>query len=297
MTRFLTSSKVGLLALIELYTENAVPTASAIPILNFIVNQILPSTIKIQSRNSSATESLPFLLDLHSFETLLAAHPSAAGLPGRTLWDKFLEKLWAIDSLNALHEFFANRTNILAKNPEDVKRDSEAGNSSLSPNTIMLSRTSPFGSFVRRSKIEFDRLRFSDALELWGAFAKWRQESKVYWIRKNGAKGRWAGDQALEEGEADWGPEATDMLQLIAYGSAEPDGIDYGASTDDVEKLLEFQVEQMQSEISILWCHIVSWTKLIRAEFGNRIPYEVRDQFQNILRSGVTVPSLSHYQK
>ena len=74
------------------------------------------STIKSQSRSSSSLESLPFLLDLHAFETLLVAHPSAAGLPGRTLWDKFLEKLWGIDSLNALHEFFANRTVLLAKN-------------------------------------------------------------------------------------------------------------------------------------------------------------------------------------
>ncbi|TVY60709.1 Anaphase-promoting complex subunit [Lachnellula suecica] len=31
-------------------------------------------------------------------------------------------------------------------------------------------------------------------------------------------------------------------------------------------------------------------------KFGNRIPYEVKDKFQSILRDGILVPSLSHYQ-
>ncbi|TVY49430.1 Anaphase-promoting complex subunit [Lachnellula occidentalis] len=279
MTRFLTPSKIGLLALIELYTEAAVPTASTIPILSFILNQLLPSTIKSQSRSSTSgsLESLPFLLDLHAFETLLAAHPSAAGLPGRTLWDKFLEKLWGINSLNALHEFFANRAFLLAKSPEEIKRDGEMGIPPPSQDMILLSRTSPFGGFIRRAKVEFDRLRFSDALALWIAFVKWRQESKVYCIRRNGALGRWAGDRALEDGELEWGPGATEMLELVAYGNDLGGVGDGGVSTDDVEKLLEFQVEQMQ-------------------KFGNRIPYEVRDRFKNILEGGVTVPSLSHYQ-
>lgn len=248
MTRFLTPSKIGLLALIELYTEAVVSTTSTIPILSFILNQLLPSTIKSQSRSSSSLESLPFLLDLHAFETLLAAHPSAAGLPGRTLWDKFLEKLWGIDSLNALHEFFANRTVLLAKTQADIKKDGELGIPPPSEDMILLSRTSPFGSFIRRAKVEFDRLQFSDALALWIAFAKWRQESKVYWARKSGAQGRWVGDKALEEGESEWGPDATEMLELVAYGNT-ADGVDDGGvSTDDVEKLLEFQVEQMQSK-------------------------------------------------
>jgi anaphase-promoting complex subunit 5 len=248
MTRFLTPSKVGLLALIELYAEAAVPTTSTIPILSFILGQLLPSIINSQSRSSSSLESLPFLLDLHAFETLLAAHPSAAGLPGRTLWDKFLEKLWGIDSLDALHEFFATRTFLLAKSPEEIKKDGELGIPPPSQDMILLSRTSPLGSFVRRAMVEFDRLRFSDALALWIAFAKWRQESKVYWIRRNGALGRWAGDKALEKGEEDWGPEATEMLELVAYEN-NLDGVDDGGvSTDDVEKLLEFQVEQLQGE-------------------------------------------------
>ncbi|KAF4635608.1 hypothetical protein G7Y89_g2487 [Cudoniella acicularis] len=277
MTRFLTPSKIGLLALVELYTESVVPTSSTIPILSFILNQLIPSTVKTQARSSKSLEDLPFLLDLNAFETLLAAHPAASGFPGRTLWDQFLKKLWGIDSLNALHEFFANRTNLLAKTPDDIKKDGELGIPPPSPDMVLLSRTSPFGSFVRRAKVEFERLRFCDALALWIAFAKWRQSTNTYYSRRNGALGRWAGDKALEEGEEDWGPDATEMLELVAYGMDDPRGPEEGCvSTDDVEKLLEFQVEQMQ-------------------KFGNRIPFEVKDKFKAVMEESIMVPSLSHY--
>jgi anaphase-promoting complex subunit 5 len=254
MTRFLTPSKIGLLALIELYTDGIVPTASTIPILSFILNQLLPSTLSKSQHSvfasaSASPPNLPFLLDLKSFETLLSAHPAACGLPGRTLWDHFLEKLWAIDSLDAVHVFFARRSHLLAKTREEVKKDSEIGIPPASADMIILSRTSPFGSFVRRANVEFDRLRFSDTQSLWKAFVRWRQETRSYWARRKGMLNRWAGDKALSDGEDEWGPEATEMLELVAYGGLEiEDGNEGCVSTDDVEKLLEFQVEQMQSK-------------------------------------------------
>lgn len=256
MPRFLTPSKIGLLALIELYTDANVLTTSTITILSFILNQLLPATVpRSQASTPNSSDALPFILDLKSFETLLSAHGSAAGLPGRSLWDHFLKKLWDIDSLDALHEFFARRTNLLAKTAEELKKDNELGIPPPSPDMIILSRTSPFGSFVRRSKVEFERLRFSDAVSLWAAFVKWRQDSRTYWARRNNGLGRWTGDRALVEGQEEWGAEATEMLELVAYGglSIEEAG-DGRVSTDDVEKLLEFQVEQMQSKSSRCSC-------------------------------------------
>lgn len=249
MTRFLTPAKIGLLALIELYTDAIVPTSSTIKVLSFILDQVLPSVhSKTYTINPQPSQSLPFIIDLKSFETLLSTEPSAAGLPGRTIWDHFLKKLWDIDSLDALHEFFANRTNLLCKTNEEVKKDNELGIPPPAPGMIVLSRTSPFGSFVRRSKVEFERLRFSDALSLWAAFVSWRKESKAYWARRSGNLDRWAGDKALVEGQEEWGTEATEMLELVAYGGFGIAGTAEGCvSTDDVEKLLEFQVEQMQS--------------------------------------------------
>ena len=250
MTRFLTPSKIGLLALVELYTDAIVPTSSTIPILSFVLNQLLPNNLKSQPRDLASLQALPFLLDLKAFETLLAAHPAASGLPGRSLWDHFLKKIWDIDSLDALHVFFARRSNLLAKSREELKKDGEMGIPPPSEDMIILSRTSPFGSFVRRSKVEFERLRFGDALALWTAFKKWRHDSKTYWSRRNGALGRWVGDSALADGEEEWGMEATEMLELVAYGGLSLEDTDEGCvSSDDVEKLLEFQVEQMQSKL------------------------------------------------
>lgn len=249
MARFLTPSKIGLLALIELYTQDVVPTASTIPILSFILNQLLPSTAKTAHLQTATSQnSLPFILTLETYETLLSAHPAASGFPGRTLWDQFLNKLWNIDSLNALHEFFDKRTNLLAQTHEENKRDGEMGIPPADGKMIFLSRTSPFGSFVRRSKVEFERLRFSDALSLWISFSKWRQETQRYYSRKVGMLGRWAGDKALEEGEMEWGVDATEMLETVAYGIDILDHQEGCVSSDEVEKLLEFQVEQMQSE-------------------------------------------------
>ena len=60
---------------------------------------------------------------------------------------------------------------------------------------------------------------------------------------------RWAGDKALNDGENEWGAEATETLELVAYeGLHIADNGSGRVSTDDVEKLLEFQVEQMQSK-------------------------------------------------
>lgn len=268
MTRFLTPSKIGLLVLIELYTEAIVPTSSTLPILSFTLSQLIPATARSQSKEPASPQVLPFILDLKSFETLLAAHPAASGLPGRSLWDHFLKKLWEIDSLDATHAFFANRTSLLARTRDEIKKDGELGIRPPSGDRIVLSRTSPFGSFVRRSKVEFERLRFSDALALWTAFTRWREGSRTYWTRRNGGLGRWAGDRALEDGEEEWGTDATELLELVAYGGLSlEDELTGSVSTDDVEKLLEFQVEQMQSKC------LVSLTRSSRTD-----KYRTREQ-------------------
>ena len=246
MPRFLTPAKIGLLALIELYTYAIVPTSATIPVLSFIIDQLLPS--KSSSASPVSSEPLPFLLTIKSFETLLAIHPSASGVPGRTLWDYFLKKLWELDSLDALHTFFEGSSNLLMKARDEIKKDGELGIPPPAADMIVLSRTSPFGSFVRRAKVEFDRLPFSDSVSLWTSFVRWRQDTAAYWARRNGGLRRWAGDKALSEGEEQWGLEATEMLETITYhGLLENERVEGSVSTDDVEKLLEFQVDQMQS--------------------------------------------------
>ncbi len=264
MNRFLVPSKIGLLALIELYTEGIVPTEATIPLLSFILEQLLPASLKscLPSLKSDKN-AVPFIPDLEAFEAMLATYSTPTALPHVRptilLWDLLLQKLWNIDSVHALHEFFASRSHLLAKTNEELKK-SEALDGGYDASDIMfpLSRTSPLGGFVRRAKIEFDRLRFDDAIALWTAFVRWRQGSSRYWSQRVGVqKGRFA-DNVLYEGELDWGPETAETLELIAYdgsGMEDPEG--GNVCTKDIQKLLEFQVEQMQSEHSVTACIVL----------------------------------------
>jgi anaphase-promoting complex subunit 5 len=252
MARFLTPAKIGLLALIELYTDAEVPTSSTIPILSFLVSHLLPlhSPSPLNLNKDQSYGSHNFILSIQHFEELLSDHP-ASGLPGRSLWHLFLKKLWDIDSLDAFHVFFDRRSHLLVKTREDLQRDAEMGIPPPSPGMILLSRTSPFGIFVRQAQLEFFRLKFHDALNLWKSFVAFRQVTLPMWRKRNPEAGHWSFDVVLHEGNEEWGDNMLETFASVAYGSLinQPEDAEGLVSTDDVEKLLEFQVEQMQSKL------------------------------------------------
>src|SRR5690349_10308785 len=109
MARYLTPTKIAHLSLIELYSEAAVPNDSIIPVLSFLTSHILDGEVPYMPSQSSdhwqrVNSAVNMMLNTKDFEKLLG--PILSAMPGRRLWDKFLDKLWAIDSLHALHEFF-----------------------------------------------------------------------------------------------------------------------------------------------------------------------------------------------
>lgn len=253
MSRYLTPAKIGLLALIELYVESAVPTASTIAVLSFIISHIVPSSAA-NNRAHVSTEGNhdsgnSLTISIRDFEKLLSPHRSASGLPGRSLWDLFLKKLWEIDSLDALHIFFERRSDLVAKSRELLQQEAEAGIEAPNGSQILLSRTSPCGSFVRRAQLEFTRLRFHDALSLWKSFIAYRKETFHFWRKRHNNAGTWSFDAALNDIDEECGHDATQSLASITYRdslAASEDETNY-VSTDDIERVLEFQVEQMQS--------------------------------------------------
>lgn len=254
MARFLTPSKIGLLILIEVYTEGDVSISSTIPILSFVASNLLPASLpKSQNRlpgETSDPKNPQFMITIQSYCSFLSAHPSAK-FPGRTLWDIFLEKLWHIDSLDAVHEFFDSRSTLLAKTREETQKDTAAGIAVPDENVILLSRTSPFGAFVRKSQLEFTRLKFHDAVDLWKSFIAYRQPTFPCWQKRIPSSRPWSFDAVLDEGDEMWQSETTETLASVLYGIAmnEGDGKEAKfASTDEAEKLLEFQVGQMQSK-------------------------------------------------
>ncbi|KAI0487263.1 anaphase-promoting complex subunit 5-domain-containing protein [Xylaria cf. heliscus] len=282
MSRFLNPAKIGLLALIELYTDKTVPTSSIVDVLSFITSHLIDSDISSSALSSDdrwrrAESTVSLVTSISDFEKVLMPHTAASGVPGRNLWYVFLHKLWKIDSLDALHGFFDDCSALLAKTKEELRRDAELGVPALAPEVIQLSRNSPFGAFVRRSQLEFTRLRFHDTIELWKDFVKYRQTTAAYYRKKTPTFQRLSFDNVLLTGENEWG-QGVEAIASVAYGDMLRDDSNatMPVSTDDIEKLLEFQIDQMQ-------------------KYGNRIPLELRHQFHDLVTNSYMVPSLSHY--
>ena len=245
MARYLTTSKIGLLALVALYTDSVVPSAATIPLLSFIVSHVLPSDAP-KPLHGFDVPARRFAVTIDAFQNATITH--ASGIPGRTLWDLFLKKLWEINSLDALHVFFNALSLLLVKTREERRKDAENGVVQASDKAL-LSRTSPLGAFVRRAQLEFTRLQFHDRIGLWKAFVTYREPTLGMWKRRNPAAGTTSFDTNLQE------DSLLTMGRLIdvVYGDlTDGERQEADVSTDDVEKILEFQVNEMQSG----WAHI-----------------------------------------
>ncbi|KAL4969985.1 putative anaphase-promoting complex subunit Apc5 [Aspergillus stella-maris] len=269
MSRYLTPSRVALLCLIHIYTEGVVPNSSAIHVLSFVVGYLSPlgAGDALPSPGERATQ---YAVSIDDLERVLIAHPSS--IPGRSIWDLFLRKIWSIDSCDALEVLFTEISTILAKTREELIRERDAG---LAPESsgMRLSRCSPLGAFVRRAQLEFTRLQFHDSVKLWKGFVKYRLPTYRVWARRNPSDEQPSVDINLLE----LGLDTNSHLAQVAYGNIEDDEEDDRyVSTKEVERLLEFQISELQ-------------------RFGGRVPEGMKTQLKRIIASGVTLPSLIHY--
>ena len=245
MSRYLTPSKIGLLALVSLYVESSVPSTAIIPLLSFLVSHILPVN-SAASQNNSLLQSRHVTLTIEEFQKATISHVS--GIPGRTIWDLLLDKLWKLNSFDALHSFFYNLSSLLQKTPEELQHHGNDGLNSTS-NRMQLSRNSPIGLFVRRAQLEFTRLQFHDGITLWRKFVAYRAPTLPQWKRRNQAVDHMSFDANLKEENVDFGHRLTDVV----YGGLAHDAeYDASISTEDVDKLLEYQIDQMQSASGLI---------------------------------------------
>jgi anaphase-promoting complex subunit 5 len=253
MPRYLSPAKIGLLALVELYVEGAVPNNAIITVVDFIASHLLDFNLANPSpsaseRWSKADSTIKMIVSVSRFEEVLGEYAAADQIPGRRLWDRFLEKLWGIDSLHTLHEFFDRLPNLLARTKAELREMAERGESP--PSGVLLSRNSPFGAFVRRAHLEFSKLQFDHVAELWKLFVKYREPTAGHWRKRNPNHERLSFDSVLLYGEHEWGPR-TEEVAGAAYGQmlfTDDEQVTLPVSTDDIESLLEFQIEQVQSK-------------------------------------------------
>lgn len=254
MVRYLTPAKICLLALLELYVEGAVPSEAILPVLSFVTSHLLDRDSAVSGERSSrwtkAERTVSLVIAIKDFEKLLSSYPFLMGMPGRRLWDQFLDKLWDINSLDALHQFMDNLSHLLAKTRAELRREA-LGQSPEPEAGIKLSRNSLLGAFIRRAKVELGRLPWHDVTILWQDFVRYRQPTSLYMRRKNPAFGRLDFDSVLSMSKQEgWDPGRVAVLASIAYGDMlnGDSRSTLPVSTDDIELLLEFQIEQMQSK-------------------------------------------------
>ncbi|PSS03260.1 anaphase-promoting complex subunit 5-domain-containing protein [Coniella lustricola] len=276
-SRFLTPKDISLLALLSIYCDAAVPAEGILPVLGFIARHTGTDATKNapdpQQRFQKAQEAIDLIKSIKVFEPLLQPYHAAVGLPGRRLWDLFLAKLWAIDSLDALHQFFDQLPSLLA-NKEDIRHMAEAESGDTTGRNF-LTTSSPFGLFARRAHLEHSRLPFFEAATLWKDFVVYRQPTAGAWARRNPSSNPSFFDRVLEDGVVEWGGRATFVADII-YGDMNASSIPI--SVNSLDGLIEYQVAQMQ-------------------KYGVRVPEELHKQFAELLEASRANPKLSHYLK
>ena len=207
-------------------------------------------------------------------------------MPGRTLLDVFLKHMWEMNTFDALHKLFDNIGDLLLKTRDDAGQDIHA--SELS-DRVILSKTSPLGVFVRRARLEFTRLQFDDTMKLWSTFITFRAPT-AQWTKRLAGLASSGADSITSE----MGLQPGDDLYEVAYGHLAQDGerrLDI--SIDDLDRLLEFQLDKLQSELFIMLCYFI----LITIGLGCRVPDDMRTQLGDMFGSSGVILRQSHLVK
>jgi anaphase-promoting complex subunit 5 len=269
MPRYLTPSKVGLLALTILYVQDEVPTSKSVAVLDFLTTYVVPNGRSSPSRSATEYDST---LSLSAFEKHLAGLASV--MPGRSVYDAFLRRLWSIDCSYALESFFEVLPSLLRKSREQIIYEREQG-IKTEEQTAKIIRTSLLGAFIRRCYLEYTRLQFEDSVELWQQLITYRASSRIQYERKNPPTKR----NLLDSNLSSFGIDASHHMVQIMYGKQLDQGdISPAYSAHDTDRLLEFQVSEMQS-------------------LGSRLPEDMRHRLDDMARIGHSVPKLAHYLK
>lgn len=237
MGRFLTPSKIALLVLAQVYLKELIASTATADVLQILLAAILFDTDSLGRRQS-----------LNPFDTICDVEQSLSGcasiMPGRTVWDLFLKHLWEIDCADALEWFITELSQYLGKSREDLLKDRDEGLPTEVKGKVV--RTSPLGVFIRRCSIEYLKPQFQESTALWLEFVKYRMPTKSAFVRKNPHLLRNSFDSVLSEFKLDHSHELAGLI-LRPLVTEQPLH-DRSFSIFDSEKLMEFQVSEMQSK-------------------------------------------------
>ena len=272
MARWLNPAKLALLLLMDMYRDDEFPhDVGTLPVLEFIASHILDDYSTTPNPHAdrwrSPDKTFALLQSVDPIEKVLGLYPWHGEFPGVTAWDHFVECMWNLNSLHQMNEFISIRLEMMfPMSKERLQKlrddDIEVGEEEDGAR-FKFSKNSPFGIFARRAKIEHHQLRFHDCGELWKAFVRYRAPTVERRSRRTAGLTTFAFDQVLRErDEYEGDGEGAGELTRVIYQDGKPGGKGVGVSTHDVEGLLEFQIEQMQSKYNEFFCIILvfeSW--------------------------------------
>ncbi|EMR09321.1 hypothetical protein PNEG_02278 [Pneumocystis murina B123] len=239
--KYLTPHKIALLVLVELYCSFLLPPKHTIPVLTLVMEHLDPSC-----GNPST------LKHLRSFTSDKASH-----LPGRTIYDMILKRLWDLQSLDDLISFFASIPGLISRrqSPPVIGR-----------RMLLLSPSSFLGSFVRKCVVEFNNLPLDDVIKLWKGLIGYRNISVPKWLQKNIEITMFNSSMGLETSLDE---EMDEKIQ---------NDYEECLSVSDIERLFEFHVSKMQKNKS-------------------KLSKEMKERLRKFMEHNVSVPNIVNYVK
>lgn len=279
VSRYLTPSRISLLALIAMYCDDYVPADGRVPVLRFITARLLPPHPSKRKKALNVSDSVSMTLE--DFRKALS--PFKKPDHAKNLWEEFVVIMWKISNLDLLFDFFKSLPCLFGSRDKQFADDEQT----------VLSKTSLIGTFVRRSTLEYERLNFQDSVRLWQNYQRFRAPSSPpgrLFVRTDADI-----DTDLNVLDMDRRPNGQ-ILSILAKEEREDDqGASNVVSLIDVEKLLAFQIERMQSKLFVILVHI-DWLRS-PIDFGNRLPDETRAHLEQTAYLSSEVSSLSHYAR
>jgi len=222
-----------------MYCDSLTPSEATLPILSFIAKRVINNTTSPSGQSTSESD-IDLSFALKDFENLLSSLPASNdGIPLLEWYNMFL---WNARSIDAFFMIFEDLEDLFA--PTDIIADSPSKRPRqrrLTPR-ITLSATSLLGIFIRRTKVEFERLQFVDVMELWNDFVAYRGEENFY-MKKTDYD---VHDTQRSFEEIDFRSRGR-IFDMIGNGTGPVSRKDERLSTVDVGHLLEFQIDGMQS--------------------------------------------------
>lgn len=219
MARYLTPARIGIILLIEQYLDCQLPSTSRLKVLSIISSRILQVNNHDRLDGAEHLATVSELAD--KFFSSLSGLPS--DVPGRTVYDGLLQRIWRLDNMDSLFAMFerlTEGTSLPAIFPVPQQR--------------LYSRASPFGQFVRRCCVEFTRLQFADSQALWTAFQSWRAPTHHVWAQRNPE----AAEQLSENPQI-----AETALPLFSEPISSPQLL---SSAEDATNLITFSIHCLQ---------------------------------------------------